>query len=200
MNRLPKILIYSRLLSGLLLLWLSYTHVPNYKVIAILIIAFGLLSDIFDGIIARRLGISSENLRRLDSAADQVFWLSVTAATYIQCQAFFLSNSIQMIILLGVEALTYVVCFVKFRKEVATHAISSKFWTLSIFATIIQVIVTCDSSILFQICFYLGILTRLEIIAIILIIQTWTNDVPSVYHAILIRKGKPIKRNDLFNG
>lgn len=200
MNQLPKVLIYSRLLSGLLLLWLSYIHASNYKAIAILIIAFGLLSDIFDGIIARKLGISNENLRRLDSGVDQLFWLSVTAATYIQCQAFFFSNSIQMIILLGVEALTYIICFVKFRKEVATHAISSKFWTLSIFATIIQVVVTCDSSILFQICFYLGILTRLEIIAIILIIQTWTNDVPSLYHAILIRKGKTIKRNGLFNG
>src|SRR5690349_14950170 len=119
MTNLPKILIYSRLLSGLLLIWFSFLQIPNYELVAILLIVFGLLSDIFDGIIARRLHISTEKLRRLDSGADQVFWLSVTAATYIQCKSFFVDHATQIVILLSVEALTYIICFIKFRKEVA---------------------------------------------------------------------------------
>src|SRR6478735_718501 len=106
MHRIPKILIYARLLSGFLILWLSYIQISSYTTIAILLIVFGLLSDIFDGIIARRLNISNEKLRRLDSGVDQIFWLSVTAATFIQCRNFFVNNSTQIIILLGVEALT----------------------------------------------------------------------------------------------
>ncbi len=42
----------------------------------------GLLTDIFDGIIARKVGVSSEKLRRLDSQVDLVFWLSLGFAAY----------------------------------------------------------------------------------------------------------------------
>jgi len=94
----------------------------------------------------------------------------------------------------------YLISFIKFKKEVATHAILSKFWTLTIVGTLIQVILTCDSSVIFTTCFYLGVISRIEIISILLILKVWTNDVPSFYHAILLRKGREIKRNKLFNG
>jgi hypothetical protein len=103
-------------------------------------------------------------------------------------------------LLLGAEALTYMISYLRFRKEVATHAILSKVWTLTILATLIQVISTCSSAWIFTTCFYIGLITRIEIIAILFTIRKWENDVPSLYHAILIRQGKPIKRNKLFNG
>lgn len=158
------------------------------------------MSDIFEGIIARRLGISTAKLRRMDSTVDQFFWLAVVASCYIIAPEFFKSNLIQILVLIGLEAACYVISFVKFRKEVATHAISSKIWTLILFATLIQIIAVTHSVILFNTCLYVGIITRIEIISIFLIIKNWTNDVPSVYHAVLIRKGKSIKRHKLFNG
>lgn len=48
--------------------------------------------------------------------------------------------------------------------------------------------------------FVLGLLSRLEIIAILIMLKSWTNDVPSLLHAIKLRKGVPIKRNRYFNG
>ena len=197
---LPKILIYSRLAIGFLIVGLSSLHVSNYNVIAVTLFAIGLLTDIFDGIIARRLNVSTQNLRRLDSTIDQLFFTMVAVATFIQCPQFFYDNVVALSILLAVEALTYVVCFLKFRKEVATHALSSKGWTLLLFATLVQIMMTCGSTILFQICFYVGVITRFEIIGILLVLRTWTNDVPSLYHAVLLRKGKPITRHKLFNG
>jgi phosphatidylglycerophosphate synthase len=200
MNRIPLLLIYSRLLTGLCILLLSCLQVNHYNIIAIVLLSVGLLTDIFDGIIARRLNISTEKLRRLDSSIDQVFFILVAAATFIQCKPFFYDNYIKLIILLGTEALTYVVSFVKFKKEVATHAIASKLWTLILFATLIQIMASCHAPVLFQWCFYAGMLTRMEIIAILLFLRKWTNDVPTVYHAVLLRKGKEIRRNKLFNG
>jgi CDP-diacylglycerol--glycerol-3-phosphate 3-phosphatidyltransferase len=158
------------------------------------------LTDIFDGIIARQLGISTQKMRRLDSAIDQIFFISVAVATYIQCKEFFVTNTAKLIILVGVEALTYIICFLKFKKEIATHSIGAKVWTLLLFATLIDIIVRCQSIILFNICFWIGIITRLEIIAIILILKKWTNDVPSIYHAIKLRQNKEIKRHKIFNG
>lgn len=200
MKHIPKILIFSRLAIGLLLLLLSTLHIDHYPVIAVILFSIGLLTDIFDGIIARHLNISTQILRRLDSSVDQVFFLSVAAATFIQSPAFFYHNYIKLLIIIGTEALAYLVCFIRFRKEVATHSIGAKLWTLVLFATIIQLILTGTSGVLFDICFYLGILTRIEIIAIILIIPVWTNDVPGIYRAVLLKKGKPVRRHKLLNG
>jgi phosphatidylserine synthase len=66
MNKIPVILIYSRLLLGFSILLLSILQMEYYNVIAIIFFTTGLLTDIFDGIIARRLNVSSEQLRRLE--------------------------------------------------------------------------------------------------------------------------------------
>ncbi|HKC68625.1 MAG TPA: CDP-alcohol phosphatidyltransferase family protein [Bacteroidia bacterium] len=200
MKHIPKALIYSRLVIGVIILGLSILHANYYNVIAATLLPIGLLTDIFDGIIARRLNISTQHLRRLDSTIDQLFFTMVIAATFIQSPQFFYANYIEMIVLVSVEALTYLICFLKFKKEIATHAISSKIWTLILVATLMQVIITTNSTVLFQICFYSGLITRVEIILIIILLREWTNDVPSIYQAILLRKGKAIKRNKLFNG
>jgi phosphatidylglycerophosphate synthase len=200
MRQIPNALIYSRLVIGFLILICSVLHVKNYSTIAATLFTLGLLTDIFDGIIARRLNISSENLRRLDSTIDQLFFVMVAIATFINSSSFFYDNKVELIILLGIEALAYLICFMKFKKEIATHSIVSKIWALILFATIMQLMLTKDSSTLFQFCLYIGIATRLEIIAIILVLRKWTNDIPSLYQAVLLRQGKTIKRHKLFNG
>ena len=200
MRKIPILLIYSRFLLGFMLVVLSAFQIENYSIIAVILFTVGLLTDIFDGIIARHLNVSTENLRRLDSSVDQIFFVLVLIATFINSTQFFYTNRVELIVLISVESLAYLICFIKFKKEIATHSISSKLWTLILFATIIQLMLTKDSSKLFQICFYTGIVTRLEIIAIILVLRNWTNDVPSIYQAILLRKGKAIKRHKIFNG
>lgn len=200
MNKMPVVLIYSRLIIGLLIIYLAYRNVYNYKIYAITLFSIGLLTDIFDGIIARKLQVSTQKLRRLDSTTDQVFFISVVIATYIQCPQFFRMHELMLLLLFGLETLTYIISFLKFKKEIATHSIGAKVWTLFLFATLIEVIANCNSTMIFYICFWIGIITRLEIIAIILTLKTWTNDVPSIYHALQLRRGKVIKRHKLFNG
>ncbi|HEX8018478.1 CDP-alcohol phosphatidyltransferase family protein [Mucilaginibacter sp.] len=200
MKKIPLLLILSRVLFGIAIIALSLVQSLHFRNIIIVLMIVGLLSDIFDGIIARRLNVSSPTLRRLDSGIDQFFWLCIVAGCYITCPQFFKDNMLKICILIAMEAGCYAISYIRFGKEVATHAISSKFWTLILLATMIQVTATCSSVILFNICFYLGIATRMEIIGMLLIIKQWTNDIPTIYHAILIRNGKEIKRHKLFNG
>ncbi len=200
MKKLPLILIFSRLIIGLTIIFLSFKHIDNYEFVAVLLLSIGLLTDIFDGIIARKLNVSSETLRRLDSTIDQIFFISFAIATYIQCSNFFIMNSLKLTILFGFEGLTYVICFLKFRKEIATHSIGAKIWTLLLFGTLVQIILQCQSIILFNICFWFGLITRIEIIAIILTLRKWTNDVPTIFHSLKLRQGKEIKRHKMLNG
>ena len=198
--KIPVFLIYTRLILGVVIITLSIVKSAHYQAFIVSLLTIGLLSDIFDGIIARRIGVSTQKLRRLDSTIDQIFFLSVAVSAYIICPDFFTSHHVLLIVLLAFEAATYGISFIKFRKEIATHSIGAKEWTLLLVATLIQIILQCDSGVLFQFCFWIGILTRIEIIAIILVLRKWTNDVPTIYHAVRLRKNLEIKRNKLFNG
>ena len=199
-KKLPIALIYLRLALGIGIVFLSAQDIANYKIIAIVLLSIGLLTDVFDGIIARKLNVSTPTLRRLDSTVDQIFFISFSTATYMQCPFFFMENKVELIILFGLECLTYLICFFKFKKEIATHSIGAKIWTLFLFATLIQLIWQGQSVVLFAICFWGGVVTRLEIIGIVLLLKRWTNDVPSIFHALQLRKGKEIKRHKMFNG
>ena len=200
MTKIPLALIISRLFIGFTLIAIPFLHLIYYKELFISLLTIGLLTDVFDGIIARKLGISTQKMRRLDSIVDQSFWLCALIASYLLCSAFFKEHSIKLFLIIILEGLTYVVSYLKFKKEVSTHAILSKIWTLSILAVLIQIVAKCNSVILFNVCFYLGIISRIEIVFITLIIKEWVTDVPSIYHAVLLRKGKTIKRNKFFNG
>lgn len=199
MKNIPLILIYFRLLSGILILALSISDGNYFGIIAATLFSLGFLSDIADGIIARRLHVSTQKLRRLDSLVDQLFFLLVALALFSKWPAFFTHNAAKILILVSIESAAYLLCWLKFRKEIATHAIASKAWALVLFATLLQILLTGDAAVLFTIYFYLGLLTRLEIIGIILLLRRWTHDVPSIYHAHLMRRGQLITRHPLFN-
>jgi CDP-diacylglycerol--glycerol-3-phosphate 3-phosphatidyltransferase len=197
-KQIPKALIYSRLFLGIGILVSSIFQISNS--LSIVLFITGMLTDVFDGIVARQLNMSTRYLRRLDSTIDQFFFLFVSLAIFIQSPQFFYQNEMKIIILISTEFIAYVICFVKFKKEIATHSILSKGWALILFATLLQVMITKNSTILFEFCFYIGIVTRVEIIVIVLLLRTWLNDVPGIYQAVLLRQGKPIRRNKLLNG
>ena len=73
MKNTPILLIILRLLLGPVMIALTYNYGDKIRTELVVLIFVGLLSDIFDGIIARRLGIASEKLRRMDSQTDLIF-------------------------------------------------------------------------------------------------------------------------------
>jgi phosphatidylglycerophosphate synthase len=198
MKKLPLLLIILRPLVALLLLAL-YRH-PQFGLLALIVVPLGLLSDIFDGIIARRLGISTPGLRRLDSLSDLLFWMVLVIAAALRFPGFFREHAFSLGLLIAAEAATYALSFLRFRREVATHALSSKFWTLLLFATVLQLLIAGTAPLLYPLCFWLGMATRAEVILILLLLRQWTTDVPSAWHAWQLRRGRPLRRHPLFNG
>lgn len=70
---IPLGLIYSRLLLGVGLVALAWSHAPHYGAWASGLLVLAVLTDVLDGVVARQLGVSTQGLRRLDSSIDQVF-------------------------------------------------------------------------------------------------------------------------------
>lgn len=199
MKNIPYILIAIRFLLAPIIFFLAYLNGEESRFIILSLMFLGLLTDIFDGIIARKVGVSSEKLRRLDSQVDLVFWLSLAFAAYFLNPELIKSEWKNITIIFVMEALCYIISFVKFKKETCTHAFLSKMWGLSLLIAFTYLIGFQQSGWAFYLAIILGIVSHIDVILIILILPKWQYDVPSCYHAWNIRKGKQRKKSTLFN-
>lgn len=199
MKKLPCILIAIRFILAPVILLLAYNKSAGSSFLIVSLMYFGLLTDIFDGIIARKTGVSSEKLRRLDSQTDLVFWLSLGFVAYLLNPDLIEEEWKGILLLLVMEALCYVVSILKFRKETCTHAWLSKLWGLSLLLALTFLIGLQKTGWTFDLMVVLGFISHVDVIAIIILLPKWQYDVPSSYHAWKIRKGKPGKKTIFFN-
>ena len=199
MKSVPYILIAIRFLFAPIILFLAYVKGEESRFLILALMFIGLLTDIFDGIIARKVGVSSEKLRRLDSQVDLAFWLSLGLATYF-LNTELIKNHWQSIALVFImEALCYIISILKFGKETCTHAFLSKMWGLSLLIAFTYLIGFQQAGWAFHLTIILGIISHIDVILIILILPKWQYDVPSCYHAWQIRQGKQRKKTTFFN-
>ncbi len=189
LKKLPARLILSRFFLGLFIPILAWKHPPNYTIWIAIILILALVTDIFDGIIARKWDVTTEKLRVWDSNVDQFFWLVAI------CTIFYLNKDLvkplftPIAIIICLEVLAYFTSFIKFKKTVATHSYLAKFWTISLLAFLLEILLFSSTSS-FVFCFWLGLVSRVEIILILLKLKKWTADVPSLLQLINMKKGK----------
>lgn len=199
MKNIPYILIAIRFLLAPIIILLSYLNGAESRFIILTLMYIGLLTDIFDGIIARKAGVSSEKLRRLDSQVDLVFWLSLGFAAYFLNPSIIKDEWQSILLIFIMEALCYIFSWMKFGKETCTHAWVSKLWGLSLLLAFTFLIGFQQIGWAFYLTIALGFISHLDVILIILILPKWTYDVPSFYHAWKIRNGIHRKKTTFFN-
>ncbi len=197
---IPISLILFRFLLAPIILILAYFVGESSKIIIVILMYLGLISDILDGIIARKQNISSAKLRRLDSQTDMIFWLSIGFATWILYPKLISENSVVIWTILGMEIACYVISLIKFKRETCTHAFLSKLWGITLLVAFTSLIGFNHAGIPFALAIIMGLISHIDRILITLILPKWTHDIPSAYHAYLIRKGIDFKRNEYLNG
>ncbi len=146
-----------------------------------------LLSDIFDGVIARRLGVATPALRRLDSIADSIFYVAAIYAVWVLEPEVILAHTVSLTLLLLLEAARYAFDFWKFRREASYHMWSSKLWGLTLFMAFFSVLVLDRAGYWVSAAIWLGILADSEGLLISVVLPRWKNDVPTIFHAMRIR-------------
>ncbi len=199
-KHIPITLILFRLALAPILIVLTYAFGTDIRFLLVSLIVLGLLSDILDGIFARQLNVSTEKIRRMDSQTDMIFWLAVGWCSWILHPEIIKMHAYSIALIFVMEILTYVISISKFGKETCTHAFLSKLWGLTLCAAFIGIIGYGYGGITLYLTIIFGLVSHLDVILIILILPKWTHDIPSAYHAYLIRKGKTFKRYKLFNG
>lgn len=147
-----------------------------------LVLAF--LSDIFDGVIARRLGIATPTLRRLDSLADTIFYVGATFAIWHLAPRVVLDHRWAFLVLGILELTRYAFDLAKFGREASYHMWSSKAWGAVLFVAFFALLAFGYRGNLAAIPLYVGIFADLEGLAISVVLSDWRSDVPSLVHAL----------------
>ncbi len=185
LKQLPWLLIYLRLLLAPVAVLFGYSHLTGVPFI--LLMAIAAISDVYDGVLARRFNVETGRLRQWDSIADTIFFLGVFAGMCI-CYPEVVSQyapGIGMVI--GLEILRYLFDFAKFRRGASYHAISAKVFGVSLLIATIAIMGFGVAAPFFLIALVIGILSELEGLVISFILPEWTYNVKHIGRAIKIR-------------
>jgi phosphatidylglycerophosphate synthase len=159
----------------------------NRIVFAVCLVA-AFLSDIFDGVIARRLGIATPALRRLDSVADSLVYIAATFAVWRLHPQAILNREVLLGALVMLELARYIFDFAKFRREASYHMWSSKLWGVMLFAAFVSLLAFDADNVLVTAAIVLGILCDIEGLLISFVLRRWQSDVPTFMAALRLAR------------
>jgi len=188
LHGVPLALTLLRAVLGPVVVVLALFH-PDTTAFGVCLV-LALLSDYFDGVIARRLGIATPNLRRMDSVADSIFYLCALYAAWHLHSELLLPHSLGMLCLVIIELARYVFDYRKFGKEASYHMWSSKLWGLTLFIGFFYLLALGEGGWPISLAIYTGLLADMEGLAISCVLSKWQTDVPTVWHALRLRKQK----------
>jgi phosphatidylglycerophosphate synthase len=181
LTAIPSILVGLRFAIAPLLLLDAFDHQTTAGFIGGYVIA--VLSDIFDGIVARRLGVSTIQLRQADSWADICLYLSIAASTWLVYPQVIREFQTPLLWAVMAQLSLFGISLVKFQKFPSFHTYTAKIWGLTLLIATISLFGFNDSAALW-LAIALCVINSLEEIVMTLILPEWQCDVLSIFHAI----------------
>lgn len=164
---------------------LAASTLTDRLVLALFIVAF--VSDYFDGVVARALGVVTRALRQADSAVDTVFYLVLAAATWRLHREVLGRHTLALAVCLATLGAWYLFDLLRWRAVAGFHAWSAKLFAaaLGLWAVMLYgfgvdgpwLVVACVG----------GTVSHLEGIATSLVLRQHATDVPTVVHALRLR-------------
>lgn len=146
-----------------------------------------LLSDIFDGVLARRWKCDTAAVRLFDSMADILFYLGCAAALWMRHPALVHTLAVPIAAVVGLEALCLAVAFIKFGKLPSYHSYFAKIWGLALASALVTAFLARHPATLISAALAFGALSNLEGITMSLILPVWRHDVKSLAVAWRLR-------------
>ncbi len=185
-KRLPWGLIYLRLLLAPVAM--LFGHYGILGAPYILLLAVAAASDYYDGVLARKLGVETAELRQWDSIADTFFFLGVLGGIWLAYPEIYKTYALGIYAILGTEMLRYMVDWSKFRRGASYHAWSAKAFGVALLAATIAIMGFGKAEPLFPLALALGILSEVEGLLMSLVLKKWTYNVKHLGVAMRLRR------------
>ncbi|MBD2527351.1 CDP-alcohol phosphatidyltransferase family protein [Nostoc sp. FACHB-133] len=185
LSHLPITLVGMRFALAPLLVLDSLDHRTSFWFIIGYVIA--VLSDVFDGIIARRLKVSTALLRQADSWADICLYLCVAISIWLVYPQVIINFRVPLLSAITIQLILFTISLIKFQKFPSFHTYTAKAWGLALLTATVGLFGFGYANILWfaiALCW----LNSLEEIAMTLLLPTWQCDILSIFHAVELRK------------
>ena len=183
---IPWSLVVFRLLLGPAIVLTALWGPVRELWLAVMIVA-GALSDVYDGVLARRWGTATPALRIADSIVDIVFYLAILTAGIDRHWPVIRERLWLVVLVLALEVLRISFDFVKFHRMTSYHSYAAKFWGFLLIVAAVAMLSSNRGSWLLTVALVWGILCELEGMAFTIILPEWTHDVKTIARAIEIR-------------
>ncbi|MBE0540004.1 MAG: CDP-alcohol phosphatidyltransferase family protein [Verrucomicrobia bacterium] len=187
MVTLPNLLSGVRLLLVPVLLWLAWI---GHARIFFGCLIVSILTDAFDGLLARRLHQITELGAKLDSWADFATWCSLPLCGWWLRPQILRDEAVFLCAGLSLYFIAVLVGFLKFKRLTNYHTWGGKLSAIAVAAAVI-VFFAGGPGWPFRIAMPIVMLASLEEIVITLILPARRANIPSVWHALRIRKTTP---------
>ena len=185
-TQIPWILIIFRFAVSphIIVMWLS--KVDGSWFLPVLVLA--VLSDIFDGVIARRQHSVTEKLRLFDSYTDALLFITVWFVIFARDWKLLIPYRLWMLTLIAVQLFSYLIPLIKFGRFPSYHAYTAKIWALGLLVSEISLLCYHTAGIYLIMAIGLGFLSNLDGITISIPLPEWKQDVKSTFVALRIRR------------
>lgn len=151
-------------------------------------ILVGFLTDVYDGVLARRWGTATAGLRIADSATDVAFYLFLLAAAVIRHGTVLRERLWWIGVVLLLEGAHFAFSIVKYGRMASYHSYASKAWGFLLALATVALLCFDRAFWLMTLALGWGILCEIEGFAISILLPEWTHDVKTLHHAAGIRR------------
>lgn len=180
----PNALSAFRLLGVAPLLWLAW---GGHRRLFVGLLVVLLVSDWLDGKLAIALDQRSEFGARLDSVADWLMYAALAISVWWLLPEVIVGRRLWVAAVFGTWSLSMLVGLARFRRLPSYHTRAAKIGWLVVGVVSVRVIWTGDDAGLAWALAFVA-LTNVEAVAIGLVLPKWRSDVPSLWHALSIRR------------
>jgi len=152
------------------------------------LIAFGFLSDVYDGVLARRWGTATDGLRLADSVADMCFYLGVLVAIVLRHGTVLRHHLGLLTAVLALDAGRMLFELVRYRRIASYHAYSAKAWGILLAAAALTLLCFGGIDWLITLALAWGLVCDAEGLVMSMLLPRWVRDVKSVAAALRLRR------------
>lgn len=186
MNGVPAALIVIRAICAPMLLVAAAAGWRPVALAALVSVAF--VSDIFDGIIARRLGVATELLRRADTIVDTVFYACAVLALLLQAPSVVRAHRVGLCAIVLLELVRLVVERLRYGRLASYHMWSAKAWGVTLWLGFCEAFLTGQPGPFMQAAVLMGIVADGEGLAASLVLSTWQHDIGTFWKALQVER------------
>lgn len=167
--------------------WLAYCLGATGSTYVAMMVA-GIVSDIYDGVLARRWGTSTPRLRRFDSNTDTLFWGCAGMVAVLLhpevVRPWFCGIATMFALMIAQN----VVNGFRYNVQPSYHFYSGKAWSIALLIVLIGAFTGTPLAWVMDVMIMLGVVNSIEGVIASLILSAPMTDIPTVFHAMGIAR------------